>query len=74
MANLNTVFNRLMNDMNASTRPGAAGTLAAGGASNGVSTSNPSAVLPRLMQGMLQHLQQQASMAASVGHAVHVVA
>jgi trimeric autotransporter adhesin len=77
MANLNTTFNQLMTDISAGANPGSAGMAAnpaAGVAPSGVSTPNARSVLPRLMQGMLQHLQQQGSMAASVGRAVHVVA
>jgi trimeric autotransporter adhesin len=68
IANLNATFNQLMTDISAGANP------AAGVAPNALSTPHSGAALPRLMQGMLQHLQQQGSMAASVGHAVHFVA
>ncbi|MFI4868521.1 MAG: hypothetical protein ACHQDD_04105 [Steroidobacterales bacterium] len=78
IVSLNTTFNRLINDLSvsassSSSAAGSTGSPFAGVTPNAVSVS-PSAVLPRLLQGMLQHLQQQGSMAASVGHAVHVVA
>jgi hypothetical protein len=39
-----------------------------------MSNPNASTALQGLLQGMLQHLQQQGSLAASAGHVVHVVA
>ncbi len=76
LVNLNTTFNRLLRDLSASAGSSAAastGNPFAGVAPNALAASS-SAALPQLLQGMLQHLQQQGSTAALVGHAVHVVA
>jgi hypothetical protein len=66
VANLNAAFNKLMADL------GASGSSSS--AASAVSNPNADTALHGLLQGMLQHLQQQGSLAASAGHVVHVVA
>ncbi len=76
VANVNASFNKLMTDLGASAGTGAASGVAAAGSAAGVTSSQQSTppLQERLLQGMLQHLQQQGARAASLGQGLHVVA
>ncbi|MGO9594705.1 MAG: hypothetical protein ACLQFF_03935 [Steroidobacteraceae bacterium] len=77
VSNLNTTFSKLMTDLGVGTSTSPSGSTAnpvSVSASNVASTSSAGTSLPSLLQGMLQHLQQQGSWRASVGHVVNVLA
>jgi len=66
VSDLNAAFNKLTTDLGVNS--------SSSGAASAVSNSNASTALQGLLQGMLQHLQQQGSLAASAGHVVNVIA
>lgn len=72
---LNTGFDKLMTDLGLRTSPaGPFGTTTSGSASNVAPDQTAAMTLKSLQQGMLQHVQQQRSWAASGDHVVHVTA